>query len=81
MQLRRRADACSSPASVLNSLGGGFSAGVSYYGVGVDGFRPSHAVGPALQRAIPHGWFRLELIKGLSDAAPDELRLTLQSGF
>src|SRR5712672_1757235 len=70
-----------SPASLLFTLGGGFSGGASYYGTVVDGIAATHAVGPALQHTIPHGWVRLELIKGLVASAPDEMRFAVQAGF
>ncbi len=69
------------PLSMLLSVGSGFSVGGSWYGTSVRGVAPTHAVGPAIQHAIPHGWFRIEVLQGLVDAAPNELRLSLQSGF
>jgi hypothetical protein len=70
-----------SPAALLCYLGGGFSAGATYYGTVVQGVAATHAMGPALQHAIPHGWVRLELVKGLVASAPDELRFAVQAGF
>jgi hypothetical protein len=69
-----------SPGNLFFDVGGGFSVGAGYYGSAEAGSLPSHAAGPAVQRAVPRGSVTLELIKGIT-AAKDEVRVTLRSSF
>jgi hypothetical protein len=70
-----------SPGNALYTLGSGFSAGIGYYGGMEDGSRPYHGLGPALQRAVPHGSVTVEWIAPLTPGDEDEVRLTLRSSF
>lgn len=70
-----------SPGNTFVRLGGGFLAGAGYYASMEDGSRPYHGLGPALQRAVPHGSVTVEWIAPLTPGDKDELRLTLRSSF
>lgn len=69
-----------SPANFLVDVHRGVAVGLGYYGSSEAGSGASHALGPALQLAVPRGSVTLELIKGVL-AAEDEARVTFRSSL
>ncbi len=69
-----------SPLNALVRLGGGWSAGVTYFGSFEEGSRAGQAAGPALRRAVPGGSITIEPVLGLRHAA-DEVRVSIRASL
>lgn len=69
-----------SPANALVPVGGGLSAGITYFGAFEEGSGAAHAVGPAIRRAIPGGSITVEPVIGVAHAE-DEVRVSLRASF